>query len=186
MNKRLWLITLVIVLLSAYTFACQNTAAAAKLTDDEVLELYSKAREAYEWFGLTTIPFDSDKYILSDGMMYYEVVQPDINSKQALSDYLKTLFADNIVDGLIEASSDQYVEHDGKLYVLPADRGSDIFKGEETYEVVRVSDTEIKLTVTVEIYDDPMQQNVTGYEHHDFFLEFSDNRWRFNNFNLVR
>ena len=86
----------------------------------------------------------------------------------------------------METSSYRYVESKGKLYVLPMDRGTDIFKGAESYEVVRVSEKQIKLAVTVEIYEDPMQKNVTGYKQYDFFLEFSDGRWRFKNFELVR
>lgn len=186
MNSRIWLIILVIALLSAFPIACSQLTAAAELTDDEVFELYNKAREAYEWFDLTTIPFDGEKYIESDGIMYFEVVQPGINSKQELTDYLNTYFTDDITEGLMTASSDRYVEQDGKLYVLPADRGTDIFKGAESYEVERVSDTQIMFTVTVEIYDDPDKQNVTGHEQHAFFLEFLDNRWRFKNFELVR
>ena len=86
----------------------------------------------------------------------------------------------------MSGSSNRYVERQGKLYVLPADRGTDIFKGEESYELVRVSNNQIKFTVTVEIYDDPEQKNVAGYEEYDFFLEFLDNGWRFINFELVR
>lgn len=83
-------------------------------------------------------------------------------------------------------SSGRYVEREGELYVLPADRGTDIFKGAESYEVVRASEKQIKLEVTVEIYEDPMQKNVTGYKQYDFFLEFSDGRWKFTSFELVR
>jgi len=39
----------------------------------------------------------------------------------------------------MDISSDRYAEREGKLYVLPADRGTDISKGAESYEVVRVS-----------------------------------------------
>ncbi len=186
MNSRICLIIIIIALLSAFLIACSKSTAAAALTDDEVFELYNKAREAYEWFDLTTIPFDGEKYIESDGIMYFEVVQPGISSKQELTEYLNMYFADEISKALMTASSDRYVEQDGKLYVMPADRGTDIFKGAETYEVERLSDTQIKFTVTVEIYDDPVKQNVTGHEKHDFILEFSDDRWRFKNFELVR
>ena len=50
----------------------------------------------------------------------------------------------------------------------------------------RISEEQIKLTVTVEIYDDFDEQNVIDYEQYDFFLEYSDGRWRFKNFELVR
>ena len=106
--------------------------------------------------------------------------------QKALADYLNELFTEDITESLMSGSSNRYVERQGKLYVLPADRGTDIFKGEESYELVRVSNNQIKFTVTVEIYDDPEQKNVAGYEEYDFFLEFLDNGWRFINFELVR
>jgi len=161
-------------------------ATIAELTDNEVVDFYKKAKEAYGWFDLTTIPHDPEKYIEIDGVKYFEVIQPGITSKRALADYLNEFFTEEITEGLMTVSSNRYVEQEGKLYVLPADRGTDIFKGAESYEVFRVSDREIKLTVTVEIYDDPEQRNVREYEQYDFFLEFSDNRWRFKNFESVR
>jgi len=166
--------------------AAAEPSSVPQLTADDVFELYDKAKEAYEWFDLTTIPHDSKNYIEVDGVTYYEVVQPGINSKKALADYLNGFFTDNITEELMNTSSDRYVEQEGKLYVLPADRGTDILKGEETLEFLRESDTKIKFTVTVETYDDPDQQNVVGHEKHDFFLEYTDNGWRFTNFGLVR
>jgi hypothetical protein len=159
---------------------------APELSDDDVLELYFIAREAYEWFDMTTIPFDSEKYFETDNRPYYEVVQKDITSKQALTDYLNGIFADDITDRLMSESSERFAEHGGKLYVMPADRGTDIFKGAESYEIFRSSDTEIKITVTVEVFEDFEQENIAGYEKYDFFLELSDNLWRFKNFELVR
>jgi len=185
MNKKIWVIAIVIAFLVVISASCAKTAG-TELTDDEVVDLYNKAKEVYGWFDLTTIPYDAEKYIEADGERYFEVSQPGITSKKALADYLNEFFADDITEGLMAMSSDRYVEHEGKLYVLPADRGADISKGEESYEVERVSERQIKLAVAVEVYGDPMQRNVTGYERHDFFLEFSDGRWRFKNFELVR
>ena len=185
MKSKTWIIAIVIAFLAVISASCTKTAD-TELTEDEVVELYNKAKEAYGWFDLTTIPYDKEKYIEADGEKYFEVVQPGITSKKALADYLNGFFADDITEGLMAMSSDRYVEYEGKLYVLSADRGTDIFKGAESYEVIRVSEKQIKLAVTVEIYEDPMQKNVTGYKQYDFFLEFSDGRWRFTNFELVR
>ena len=185
MKSKTWIIAIVIAFLAVISASCAKTAG-KELTDDEVVELYNKAKEAYGWFDLTTIPYDAEKYIEIDGERYFEVSQPGIASKKALADYLDEFFADDITEGLMAMSSDRYVEYEGKLYVLSADRGTDIFKGAESYEVIRVSEKQIKLAVTVEIYEDPMQKNVTGYKQYDFFLEFSDGRWRFTNFELVR
>lgn len=184
MNKKTWIIVIVVAIL-AFSAACAQTAV-TQLTDDEVLELYNKANEAYGWFDLTTIPYDSEKYIEVDGEKYFEVAYSGINSIKALEDYLNEYFTEDVTEGLMAASANLYVGRDGKLYVLPADRGTDIFKGEESYKVVRVSERQIKLTVTVEIYGDPEQKNITGYEQYDFVLEFSDNCWRFKNFESVR
>ena len=185
MKSKTWIIAIVIAFLAVISASCAKTAG-KELTDDEVVELYNKAKEAYGWFDLTTIPYDAEKYIEIDGERYFEVAQPGITSKRTLADYLNGFFSDDITQGLMDISSDRYAEREGKLYVLPADRGTDISKGAESYEVVRVSEKKIKLAVTVEIYEDPMQKNVTGYKQYDFFLEFSDGRWRFKNFELVR
>ncbi len=185
MNRNIWIIGIIIAFLAVILASCSETTA-ARLTDDEVVELYNNAREAYGWFDLTTIPYDNEKYIEADGEKYFEVIQLGIASKRTLADYLNKIFADDITEELMETSSYRYVECEGKLYVLPTDRGTDIFKGAESYEVVRISEKQIKFTVTVEIYEDPVQRNVTGYKQYDFFLEFSDGRWRFKNFELVR
>lgn len=185
MHKKGWIIAIIIAFLAVISASCTKTAV-TELTNDEVFELYNKATEAYGWFDLTTIPYDAEKYIEADGERYFEVSQPGITSKKSLTDYLDEFFADDITERLMDMSSDRYVEHEGKLYVLPADRGTDIFNGAESYEVIRVSEKQIKLEVTVEIYEDPAQRNVTGYKQYDFFLEFSDGRWRFTNFELVR
>jgi|LSQX01.2.fsa_nt_gb hypothetical protein len=150
----------------------------------EVYDLYVKAKEAYGWFDLTTIPHDTESYIESEGIQYYEVIlQPSITSKQALADYLNQLFTEALTAELMDMASSRYVEHGGKLYVMPADRGTDITKGDEMAEVTAISDDQIELTVTVEVFDDP---DVLKYEQFRFYLEHTDNGWRFRNFQLVR
>lgn len=157
-----------------------------ELSDDEAFELYFKAREAYGWFDLTTIPFDFENYIETDDGTYYEVIQSGISSKKALADYLNGFFIEDITERLMNESSGRYAEHDGKLYVMPADRGTDILKGEESYELTRISDRQIQITVNVEVFEDYDLESLAGYEQYDFFLEYSDGLWRFTNFELVR
>jgi hypothetical protein len=185
MKKIILVTALSIMFLAILLVSCAKTTV-APLTDDDVLALYQKATEVYGWFDLTTIPHDIERYIEKGGMQYFEVTQPGITSKQALADYLDGLFAASITEDLMAMASDRYVEQEGKLYVMPADRGSDILKGEETYEVIRESEDQIKLTVIVEVYDDPEKMNVTGHEQYDFILKYSDDRWKFSNFRMVR
>lgn len=189
LNNKMRITCIAITLLAAISVSCAETAetTVTRLSDNEVLDLYYEAREAYAWFDLKTI-LDTGKSIEFDGVEYYEVAQPGITSKKALTDYLNGIFADKITEGLMNAMPNRYMERGGKLYVLLMHRGSDIFKGEETYEVARVSEEQIKLTVTVEIYgqEDIMQRKVVGYKQYDYLLEWSGNRWRFKNFELVR
>jgi len=158
------------------------------LTDDMINESYQKAVEAYSWFDATTMPVDySDRKELY-GFEYYKVTHDTIKSCADLKSYLQTLFSDDIVEKLLagDGSIIRYRDIDGALYAIPADRGSDITKGKETYEIVRESDTKILYKVFVEIYDDPVSQNVTGTEEHDFQYECINGRWVFTNFELVR
>jgi hypothetical protein len=111
MNIKKLVIVLIIVLFALTSTACEKPAAVTELSDDEVFELYIKAKEAYEWFDLTTIPYYNDKYIEVDGQQYYEVIQPGIDSKKALEDYLNELFTDDITENLMDISSNRYVEH---------------------------------------------------------------------------
>jgi len=185
MNYKMLIVIIAIAIIIICT-ACGRTTDVVELEDDEVFNLYYKAREMYEWFDLKTIPYNNEKYIEVNGEKYFEVVQPGINSIKDLSHCLKEVFADDIVESMMESSSNRYIEHDGKLYVIPADRGSDIYKGAETYQWEMLSDNEIKFTVKVEVFDDPETNNIIGYESYDFFLEFLDNKRRFRNFQLVR
>ena len=158
----------------------------SELSEDEVIGLYNKANEVYGWFNLNTIPHDGEKFVEVDGARYFEVTEPGIDSKTTLVDTLNGIFAEDLTEELMTAADNRYVERDGKLYVMPADRGTDILKGKETYEITRVNERQIKLTVVVEMYEDPDQKKVIGYDRYDFVLEFSENRWRFKNFQLVR
>lgn len=203
MNKKIRILVLAFIFLAFISVACGKTTmvdktskvdgkAAGKassdsvLTDDEVYELYFKAREAYEWFDMTTIPFDSEKYIEVDNWMHFEVVQPGINSKKDLEDYLNGIFTEDITEELMNLAPDRFIESDGKLYVVPADRGASAIVGDETYEIIREADDFIIFKVTVEIYNDPNVKEVIAYEEYQFFLGFTNKGWRFLNFGLVR
>ncbi len=83
MNKKIWVIAIVIAFLAVISASCAKTAG-TELTDDEVVDLYNKAKEVYGWFDLTTIPCDAEKCIETDGERYFEVSQPGIASKKRL------------------------------------------------------------------------------------------------------
>jgi hypothetical protein len=157
-------------------------------------EAYKKAVEAYGWFDLTTMPtaYDTDADVREhEGQQYFRVVHETIKTLADLENYLRSLFSDNIVTNLLfpEDGEKRYRDFDGILYAIPADRGTDINKGEETYEVVQESDSSrIIFRVTVELLGewDGNKRPVTGYETHDFICEETGGRWVFSSFGLVR
>lgn len=97
----------------------------ARPTDEEVLSAYHQAEEAYRWFDLTTLPLDYTQTKLVGEAVYYPVSDERFPTMDALRGYLKTLFSDEIVDALLPLDGVHYLEIDGALCAMEADRGTD-------------------------------------------------------------
>ena len=151
-------------------------------TDEEVKLAYQKAVEAYSWFDLTTMSFDVNSRIEYNGDIYMKVNHDSIKSKSDLEAYLRTLFSDKIVDSLLETN--RYIDIDGALYAMPADRGANIFAGEEHHKIIRESDKKIIYEVTVDILDENFEK-VVDQEVYSFSYELIEGKWVFTNFSLV-
>lgn len=156
-------------------------------TDEEVLEAYRLAEEAFSWFQVAPMPFDAADSRTVDGVVYYRVDYPGIGSLDNLRGYLKSLFSDALVDSLLPYDGTQYLDIDGALYVQDGGRGTDIYRGEATAQVVR-GDNPNRLTVrvTVETVDPEQEGAVTGSVTYDFPYEKVGERWIFTDFSLVR
>ncbi len=160
-------------------------------TEEEVTAAYQKAREAYNWFDMTTMPL-SDETVDVQAMTYNKVDYPGITTMAELEAYLKTIFTDEVVAEIMALNQANeywhYDDNDGALYALPADRGGDIFKGDESYEVIVNGGDEIDYRVSVEVYDDPATMNVVDTEVYDFMYvdPAGSGEWRFANFESVR
>lgn len=153
-------------------------------TDEEVIFAYQQAEEAYSWFDLTTMPVVDNSEIEYNGNTYLKVNHSSIESFSDLEKYLHSIFSDDIVDSLLE--NNRYVDIDGVLYASPADRGTNIFAGEQHHEIIRENDKKIIYKVSVDILDDDLEK-VVDKEVYSFAYEFSEkeNRWVFVNFSLV-
>jgi hypothetical protein len=193
-NKKKCFLLLIIIITISILPACSGKRGAnlhtgeTALTDDDIIASYQSAVEAYGWFNAATMPVDySDKRIL-DGYEYFRVTHDTIKSYADLKSYLQDRFADDIVEALLagDGTAARYRDIGGSLYAISADRGSDITKGKETYEIVRESDTKIICRVFVEIYDDPASQTVSATEQYDFPYEYINGRWVFTSFELIR
>lgn len=155
----------------------------------DMIAVYKNAVEAYGWFDLTILP-TSDTFREYNGTLYAKVTDDNFKTLSDLENYLRTLFSDSIVRDLLNPKNglEKYRDFDGALYAIPADRGSDITKGEEKYEIVSKSASKIIFRITVEVLGewDSNKQPITGYETHDFTYEKIDGRWVFTTFSLVR
>lgn len=184
--KKFLLLLMSLLLLFAFV-ACDDDDLILKdiSTDAEVLTAYEDAVEAYGWFHISTMPMDFENSAEKDGMTYFKV--DDFETKAQLEKYLLTLFDDDIVEDLMKTPI--YVEIDGKLYGTPADRGSNIYRGEDTQTVVHRTDDDgdddIYVSVEVEVLGDDLT-TVIGTEIYEFEYEEDDGNWVFSEFELVR
>jgi hypothetical protein len=161
-------------------------------TVTEVEEAYQRATEAFYWFAVTTMPTEdfnsanSSTYMEADGMVYAKVKHDTIKNHADLEKYLHSLFADDIVSGLLSRDGEiqRYRDFDGALYAILADRGTDIYKGEEILTVTQESAEQFVCTVEVELLGE--DNTVIGYETHQYFYEQVDGQWVFTNFYLFR
>ena len=149
---------------------------------EEVKLAYKKATEAYSWFDLTTMNVDANSQKEYNGDIYMKVNQEGIQSLSDLEAYLRSIFSDEVVDSLLETN--RYIDIDGALYAMPADRGTSIFAGEEHHKIIRESDKKIIYEVTVDILDDNFEK-VVDEEVYSFPYEFIEGKWVFTNFSLV-
>lgn len=154
--------------------------------DEAVLAAYDRAAEAYGWFQMGTLPEDPEDLREVDGRIYYRVDSPRFSSLADLRGCLRELFSDEIVDTLLPAGGEQYIELDGALYVQPGGRGSNLYLGEETRQVLRESESRCLVQITVEQVDPEQDFAVTGEEVHTFPYEKVGDKWIFTSFSLFR
>lgn len=178
----------VAVVITVFSIAGCNKDGQANIPDDAKVKAdYERAVEAYEWFDLTTMEIDYADSKDYNNVKYNRVKHPTIKTLGDLESYLKTIFSKEISERLIQGSGQpkHYADIDGALYAVDSQRGADITKGQETYEIVRESDKKIIFKVNVEVVD-PQTQSVTGNEVHNFTYELVDGKWVFTEFGLVR
>lgn len=164
-----------------------TAAPAAGPTDEEVLEAYRTAQEAFSWFQVAPIHFDPNDSREVDGAVYYRVDYPGIDSLSSLRGYLKGLFSDALVDSLLPYDGVQYLDLDGALYVQDGGRGTDIYRGAEYTQVMRGDNpNRLAVRVTVEVVDPEQDGAVTGSVTYEFPYEKVGEQWIFTDFSLVR
>lgn len=153
----------------------------------EVIDAYGEATKAANWFRLSQygLDIDSTDSVTIDGMPYYRVTSFETYDK--FIEYLNSLFEKGITHMFIETSPN-FKEYDGKLYLAPADGGSNICIGGETLLYKVVNDRYIELTARVDInavadVTNPEPKNeVIGTEDVIFPYELIGDKWVFTDF----
>ena len=160
----------------------------AKAPDDgEMDAVFNEAYEVYQWFELDKLEVESDENGIVmyeiDGNYYGKVADSRVSSFAELSDAVHTYFSDEICNQLL--TDGLYMEENGVLYQLLADRGGDITRGEILSQgVTERTDNSVTYTVTVETYD-PSVDAVTGSEEIPFLYENIDGKWVFTRFQSI-
>lgn len=153
-----------------------------EISDEEVLEIYNQALKIFYWFQVGTMSPNINSSVVIDNQTYYEIAGA-VTTYQELVDLMKTVLDDAIVEQLL--STNIYIDYNGELYGLWGDRGTDAFKGQETFEIVREDNHRIICKVEVEILDN--NSDVIDHEIHEFHLKyFPDGKWRFESFYLFK
>lgn len=157
--------------------------------DEEILEAYRAAREAYNWFDLCTLDGHQDEKKEQDGRVYTRVADERFPNMDSFRSYLKTLFSDEVVDNLLPIGGQQYVEIDGGLYVSEGGRGTDITKGTVTLSVIWPQEGEgMSCTVRAEVeqLDEETLSTVVGSEVYDFPYQKVGEKWVFTQFESIK
>lgn len=121
-------------------------------------KMFNNAVEAWSWFYLTTAPLYGP-YL--DESCHQRVDLPGITTYEGLRKYLRNFFTAEITDSIMKVRAD-YVDIDGELCAIQADRGSDTHYGKITDYYFHFTDfSSAEFIVTVERFDDSGQPNGT-------------------------
>ena len=166
----------------------QPSPAPAGPSDEAVLEAYSRAEEAWNWFTVAPPELDRGAVLERDGRSYCRVDDSRFSTLSELRGYLKGLFSDRLVEELLPIDGVQFLEEDGALYAVDGGRGADITRGAQTVQVLRDEGEPDRVTVrvTVEVLDPEAGYAPTGEETHDFTYERVGEKWIFTTFSAVR
>lgn len=154
-------------------------------SDEDVARLFAEAREVYEWYdGFRYEVDNNDSYQdPSTGYLYYRLISPSVSSVKEMENRVRQYFSSEIADGLL--SYNMYIDHNGAVYRIGADRGADITRGDIiSMSVTDRSDSRIVYTVVVESLDfDSGQPN--GSEKIEYILEKIGDQWLFTQFEAL-
>lgn len=157
---------------------------ARPLSDEEILDAYSRAEDLYAWFDLEPLP-GAGPAVITDGALYRQVDREGIQTMEDLRTCLRTVFSQDLTERLLDTGGDVplYRDIEGVLCVTGSGRDRLPGKGGVQSWVERSEEGDYTVSVTVDLLDE--DGSVTGLEYWSFPYEFEEDRWVFTEFRLV-
>ena len=176
------------MMILALVALCSTAFASAESpTDDEVIAAYTNANKVYNWFGIAPLPTNGRQKKEIGFMIYYNVNFPNIRTMSDLRREMNAVFISDLTNKIL-AESRTYRDFDGGLYVAPSGLRANVFAGQSSFTVNRLTADSINLQVTTEILENPPKNkmDVVRYETKDFSYVNTPIGWRFATFTRVR
>lgn len=157
---------------------------ARPLSDEEILDAYSRAETLYAWFDLEPLP-GAGPAVITDGALYRQVDREGIQTMEDLRTCLRAVFSQDLTERLLDTGGDipLYRDIEGVLCVTGNGRDRLPGKGGVQSWVERSEEGDYTVSVTVDLLDE--DGSVTGLEYWSFPYEFEEDRWVFTEFRLV-
>ena len=157
---------------------------ARPLSDEEILDAYSRAETLYAWFDLEPLP-GAGPAVITDGALYRQVDREGIQTMEDLRTCLRAVFSQDLTERLLDTGGDipLYRDIEGVLCVTGNGRDRLPGKGGVQAWVERSEEGDYTVSVTVDLLDE--DGAVTGLEYWSFPYEFEEDRWVFTEFRLV-
>ena len=155
--------------------------AVPSISDEDVFKLYELSQPYVEKNFYLGTPMDdlAPDWNVTDS--HYGNPSTTYHSLDVFEAYIKQEYflSNNFADRLLDSSSSILYEHDENVYVVAANRGSNIEVGNEIKRVIiPEGDARIILRVTHETVDDTSGEwKVTGSFDVDNVLIYEDGRW---------
>ncbi|MBE6687700.1 MAG: hypothetical protein E7588_00295 [Ruminococcaceae bacterium] len=153
-----------------------------------IQEKYAIAKEAYFWFEVNSLPpaehgVDINSIKEIDGLYYYKVGHDTIKSLSDLESYLKSIFSDEITARLMEEGKEKYIDVEGELWAVDAQRGTDISVGNVIFTLQKKGDNKVVYSAHVEELDLETLETV-GMKVYDYVYEKTPAGWRWTEFDI--
>jgi predicted small secreted protein len=165
--------------------AVSTVSAPGPLSDQEILDAYDRAAEAYDWFSGETLPCGGQA-VNADGGVYQRVDDPGLETLEDLRTYLGGFFSAEVTEELLARGGDAplYRDVDGALYARTDVQPQKRRVGGVTLSVERIDEKKYQVNAAVDRLDED-QSTVTGVDCYAFPYEMADGRWVFTDFDAV-